>query len=83
MGLTKFKDIIKLSNNEISEAIIEAESKLFNLRFKQATRQNFKSHEIKMTKRHIAQLKTLLTTRMQNSDNKDENIVNKLITNLN
>ena len=81
MGLTKFTDIIKLSNNEISEAIIEAESKLFNLRFKQATRQNFKSHEIKMTKRRLAQLKTLLTTRMQNSDNKDENLLNKLITN--
>ena len=83
MGLSKFKDIIKLSNNEISEAIIEAESKLFNLRFKQATRQNFKSHEIKMTKRRLAQLKTLLTTRMQNSDNKDENLLNKLITNSN
>ena len=83
MGLSKFTDIIKLSNNEISEAIIEAESKLFNLRFKQATRQSFKSHEIKMTKRRLAQLKTLLTTRMQNSDNKDENLLNKLITNSN
>ena len=83
MSLSKFTDIIKLSNNEISEAIIEAESKLFNLRFKQATRQSFKSHEIKMTKRRLAQLKTLLTTRMQNSDNKDENLLNKLITNSN
>lgn len=83
MSLSKFTDIIKLSNNEISEAIIEAESKLFNLRFKQATRQSFKSHEIKMTKRRLAQLKTLLTTRMQNSDNKDENLVDKLIKNSN
>ena len=83
MSLSKFTDIIKLSNNEISEAIIEAESKLFNLRFKQATRQSFKSHEIKMTKRRLAQLKTLLTTKMQNSDNKDENLLNKLITNSN
>lgn len=83
MSLSKFTDIIKLSNNEISEAIIEAESKLFNLRFKQATRQSFKSHEIKMTKRRLAQLKTLLTTRMQNSDNKDENLLDKLIKNSN
>jgi ribosomal protein L29 len=30
------------------------------LRFKKATRQNFKSHEIK-AKRRLAQLKTLLT----------------------
>ena len=83
MSLSKFTDIIKLSNNEISEAIIEAESKLFNLRFKQATRQSFKSHEIKMTKRRLAQLKTLLTTRMQNSDKKDENLLDKLIKNSN
>jgi ribosomal protein L29 len=40
--------IISLSNTEISEAIIETENKLFSLNFKKATRQNFKSHEIKM-----------------------------------
>jgi ribosomal protein L29 len=47
MGLPTFTDIISLSNTEISEAIIETENKLFSLNFK-ATRQNFKSHEIKM-----------------------------------
>jgi ribosomal protein L29 len=46
MGLPTF-DIISLSNTEISEAIIETENKLFSLNFKKATRQNFKSHEIK------------------------------------
>ena len=66
MSLSKFTDIISLSNNEISEAIIETENKLFNLRFKQATRQTFKSHEIKNAKRRLAQLKTLLTSRLQN-----------------
>jgi ribosomal protein L29 len=66
MGLAKFTEIVSLSNNEISEAIIETENKLFNLRFKQATRQSFKSHEIKNTKRRIAQLKTLLKSRLQN-----------------
>jgi ribosomal protein L29 len=45
MGLPTFTDIISLSNTEISEAIIETENKLFSL--KKATRQNFKSHEIK------------------------------------
>ena len=45
MSLPKFTDILSLSNVEISEAIIETESKLFNLRFKKATRQNLKSHE--------------------------------------
>jgi len=34
MSLPKFTDILSLSNVEISEAIIETESKLFNLRLK-------------------------------------------------
>ena len=65
MGVPQFTDIISLSNAEIAEAIIETENQLFNLRFKKATRQNFKSHEIKYAKRRLAQLKTLLTTRLQ------------------
>ena len=70
MSLPKFTDIISLSNTEISEAIIETETKLFNLRFKQATRQSFKSHEIKNAKRRLAQLKTLLTSRLENIEQK-------------
>ena len=66
MSLPQFTDIISLSNVEISEAIIETENKLFNLRFKKATRQSLKSHEIKHTKRQLAQLKTLLTLRLEN-----------------
>jgi large subunit ribosomal protein L29 len=75
MSLSTFNDIISLSNTEISEAIIEAENQLFNLRFKKATRQNFKSHEIKNTKRRLAQLKTLLTLRLKNMEPKDENLI--------
>ena len=75
MGLPKFTDIISLSNPEISEAIIETENQLFNLRFKKATRQNFKSHEIKNTKRRLAQLKTLLTLRLQNLEQNDGNLI--------
>ena len=79
MGVPQFTDIISLSNTEISEAIIETENELFNLRFKQATRQSFKSHEIKYAKRRLAQLKTLLTLRLQNLEEKDQ--MNNLITN--
>jgi large subunit ribosomal protein L29 len=79
MILPQFTDIISLSNTEISESIIETENELFNLRFKKATRQSFKSHNIKYTKRRLAQLKTLLTLRLENSDQKKE--INKLITN--
>jgi large subunit ribosomal protein L29 len=71
MGLPKFTDIISLSNTEISKEIIETENQLFNLRFKKATRQSFKSNEIKNAKRKIAQLKTLLTSRLQNSEQTD------------
>ena len=72
MGVPQFTDIISLSNAEIAEAIIETENQLFNLRFKKATRQNFKSHEIKYAKRRLAQLKTLLTTRLQDLEQKEE-----------
>ena len=72
MSLSTFTDIISFSNTEISEAILETENQLLNLRFKKATRQNFKAHEIKHTKRRLAQLKTLLTIRLQNLEQKDQ-----------
>ena len=75
MGLHTFTDIISFSNIEISAAIIETEKKLFNLRFKKATRQSFKSHEIKNTKRRLAQLKTLLTSRLQNLEQNDDSLI--------
>jgi large subunit ribosomal protein L29 len=75
MGLHTFADIISFSNTEISAAIIETEKKLFNLRFKKATRQSFKSHEIKNAKRRLAQLKTLLTSRLQNLEQNDDNLI--------
>ena len=68
MSVPQFTDIISLSNLEISEAIIKTENELFNLRFKKATRQNFESHQIKFRKRRLAQLKTLLTLRLENLD---------------
>ena len=65
MSFPQFTDISSLSNSEISKAILETENKLFNLRLKKATRQNFKSHNVKSTKRRLAQLKTLLTIRLE------------------
>jgi len=75
MGLHTFTDIISLSNSEISEAIIETETQLFNLRFKKATRQSLKSHEIKDAKRRLAQLKMLLTIRLQNLEQEDKDFI--------
>lgn len=73
MSLSTFSEISSLSNSEISEEIIKTENQLFNLRFKKATRQNFKSHEIKNTKRRLAQLKTCLTSRLQDLEQTNKN----------
>jgi len=81
MSVPQFADIISLSNTEISEAIIETENELFSLRFKKATRQTFKSHEIKYAKRRLAQLKTLLTMRLKELDPKEKDVLKNLITN--
>jgi large subunit ribosomal protein L29 len=79
MSIPQFTDLNSFSNSEIYEAIIENENKLFNLRFKKATRQNFKSHEIKHTKRRIAQLKTLLTLKLKKFEKSDD--TSDLVTN--
>ena len=77
MSLPQFNDIVSLSNQEISEKIIKEENNIFNLRFKKATRQIFKIHELKNGKRRLAQLKTLLKLRLE----KEEIVVNQLISN--
>ena len=61
MNVPQFKDIISLSDAEIFNILLDTETELFNLRFKKATKRNFKSHEIKYVKRRLAQLKTLQT----------------------
>lgn len=81
MSVPKFSEIKTLSNNEVAENLIKIEKELFNLRFKQATRQSFKSHEIKYAKRRIAQLKTLLSLRLnileENNNDSLKNIIKK------
>ena len=65
MSLSKFSEIRELSNGEIADTILKLEKELFTLQFRKATRQSFKSHEIKLTKHKFAQLKTLLTSRLK------------------
>ena len=65
MNYSKFDELLKISNNELSEMLVKAENDLFQVKFKKATRQSFKPSEIKNLKRRIAQLKTLLTIRLQ------------------
>jgi ribosomal protein L29 len=83
MSTIKFIDITKLSNKEIAEKVVETENELFQLNFKKATRQAFKSHEIKSLKRRIAQLKTLLTVRIKAEIREERRIRNSLMLNEN
>lgn len=81
MILPQFSDIISLSNQEISEEILKTENEIFNLRFKKATRQAFKAHELKYRKRKLAQLKTLLSINLKKKEVKEGTIVDQLISN--
>ncbi len=79
MSLPKFNDLKELSNTEISNTIIKTEKELFTLKFKKATRQTFKSNEIKFAKRRLAQLKTLLTLRLDLLEESQNNAVVNLL----
>ena len=70
-----FNEIKKLPNSKILEEIISTEKKLFRLRFKKATQQQFKTHEIKSAKRTLKQLKSILTLRLNKLSELDRNNV--------
>jgi len=57
---------ISISTRELIKELKEAEKILFDLRFKKATRQSFKPHEIKATKKKVARLKTILRDKFVN-----------------
>ena len=57
------KDNMSMSTEELIKVLKEAEKVLFDLRFKKATRQPFKPHQIKATKKKVAMLKTILRTK--------------------
>ena len=53
------KEFKSLNNNQIIEKVEELRKELFDLRFKQATRQLNETHRFSMIKKQIAQLLTL------------------------
>jgi large subunit ribosomal protein L29 len=59
MALSKVADARKLSDAELSEAILAAKRKLLDLRVQQATRRLDKTHEFKHTRHWLAQLLTV------------------------
>lgn len=65
MNKPQFSSFISLSNQEIADEIVTTEKIIFDLRFKKATRKPFKLHELRTKKRYLAQLKTLLSVRLE------------------
>lgn len=80
MSLPTFSHISCLLNEEITQEILKTESIIFNLRFKKATRQTLKIHELKNGKRKLAQLKTLLKIRLKNHEINEKPVIENLVT---
>nr|YP_009541717.1 ribosomal protein L29 [Synarthrophyton chejuense]AYR05726.1 ribosomal protein L29 [Synarthrophyton chejuense] len=57
--MININEIKKLSQEEISNKIYEVKKEMFELKFKQATRQNIKTHLFKKYKHFLAQLLTI------------------------
>ena len=53
------KEFKKLNSEQITEKINQLRKDLFDLRFKQATRQLKETHKLKIIKKQVAQLLTL------------------------
>ena len=54
-----FKEFKKLNSDQITEKINQLRKDLFDLRFKQATRQLNETHKFKIIKKQVAQLLTI------------------------
>ena len=67
MAFPKIADARALKDEELSEAIIAAKKKLFDLRFQQATRRLETPHEFKHTRHRLAQLLTVEGERQSES----------------
>ena len=63
MSKTTTKEVRQLSDVEISEKIQNLRKELFDLRFKQATRQLTKTHRFKEARIELAQLLTVFNER--------------------
>lgn len=57
----QIKALSNLSIEELKKAALEDKKSLFKLRMQKATQQLTKMHLFKLTRRHLAQIKTILT----------------------
>lgn len=67
MSKTTTKDVRNLSDSEMSDKIQNLRKELFDLRFKQATRQLAKTHRFKEVRTELAQLLTVSNERSRSN----------------
>ena len=67
MSKTTTKDVRNLSDSEISEKIENLRKELFDLRFKQATRQLTTTHRFKEARNELARLLTISKERSRSN----------------
>lgn len=72
MALPKISDTRSLSDSELAEAILKEKRFLFELRFKQGTRQPVKPHEFRHAKHRLSQLMTVERERQLNTNSQEE-----------
>ena len=65
------KEFKELNSSQISEKIGQLRKDLFDLRFKQATRQLNETHKFKIIKKQVAQLLTLSKSQNDSQKNSD------------
>ena len=63
--MMKWQDIKQLNDAALKAKIIELRKELMGLRFQRVTGQVEKTHQFKVARRSIAQIKTLLIQRTQ------------------
>ena len=67
MSKTTTKDVRNLSDSEMSDKIQNLRKELFDLRFKQATKQLAKTHRFKEIRTELAQLLTVSNERSRSN----------------
>ena len=68
MSFQSFSELKDLDDVKLSQEIVDAKKSLSDMRLKKATRQTFKPHLFKHTKRKIAQLMTIERQRKENKN---------------
>jgi large subunit ribosomal protein L29 len=68
MSFQSFSELKDLDDVKLSQEIVDDKKSLFDMLLKKATRQTFKPHVFKHTKRKIAQLMTIERQRKENKN---------------